>query len=131
MLLRPTTAIQIGPRAKNKSSMGIPSTLSSMKGWASYKPYMAVDYMVAGEGDDSLSNSAINFNGLLSARVLTPIGPLIATFPDIDTSNPPPGQKISEPTLSIPKGNVVYSSGPGKGVSGTSDRSWLLHLVWA
>ncbi|KFY47830.1 hypothetical protein V496_10420 [Pseudogymnoascus sp. VKM F-4515 (FW-2607)] len=93
---------------------------SSMKGWASYKPYMAVDYMVAGEGDDSLSNSAINFNGLLSARVLTPIGPLIATFPDIDTSNPPAGQKISEPTLSIPEGNVVYSSSPGKGVSGTS-----------
>lgn len=76
--------------------------------------------MVAGEGNDSLSNSAINFNGLLSARVLTPIGPLIASFPDIDTSNPPPGQKISEPTVSIPKGNVVYSSGPGKGVSGTS-----------
>jgi hypothetical protein len=86
-----------------------------MKGWASYKPYIAVDYMVAGEGNDSLSNSAIDFSGLLGARVVTPIRPLLATFPDVDKSGPLQGKLISDPTISIPKGNVVYSSSPENG----------------
>lgn len=82
-----------------------------MKGWATYKPYVQLHYMIGHQRDDTFKD--ISFSGLLSARVNSSIGPIAAHFPNIKDSKPPLGRKIAEPKMSIPDGNIVYSSDPG------------------
>lgn len=57
----------------------------------------------------------VEFNGLLSARVNSNIGPIIGIFPG--DAGLPAGKTIADPTMSIPKGNIVYNSGPGSEVT--------------
>lgn len=90
---------------------------SGMKGWASYKPYVAVDYMMATMNNDQWSDSEVTFNGLLSARVNASLGPIVGVFPAIDTSGTPKDVSIADPKISIPSGNVVYGSGAGTGTA--------------
>ena len=86
---------------------------SGMKGWASYKPYVQVDYMMATMNADSFSDSEITLNGLLGARVNTSLGPIVGVFPAISSSGTPSGVDIADPRISIPQSNVIYGSGPG------------------
>ncbi|KFY42907.1 hypothetical protein V494_02182 [Pseudogymnoascus sp. VKM F-4513 (FW-928)] len=84
---------------------------TGMKGWATYKPYIQLHYMIGHQKNDSFS--AINFSGVLGARVNSSVGPIAAYFPNIEDSNPPSGRKIAEPNMSIPDGNIVYGSDTG------------------
>ena len=84
---------------------------NGMKGWATYKPYVDVHYMIGTQNNDSFSE--VSFSGLLSARVNSSIGPISASFPNIEASASPAGTKIADPKISIPDANIVYGSSNG------------------
>lgn len=102
-------------KGENQPLQGQTVYASGMKGWASYKPYIKVDYMLAtrnGEGG-SYVDSEVGFNGLLGARMKSSVGPIVGTFPIINgSSSDKPSLKIS-----IPKSNIIYGNGPGLDVA--------------
>jgi chitinase len=87
---------------------------TGMKGWASYKPYISVDYMMATTNGDDYADSEVSFNGLLSTRVKSPLGPVVGSFPLVSLSGSPRDTSIGDPKISVPSGNIMYSSGSGK-----------------
>lgn len=90
---------------------------AGLKGWASYKPYMTVDYMIATKAHDTWSDGDVSFSGLLSGRVRANIGPITAQYPNVESAGTPADREIGDPKISIPEGNIVYSSGPGDDIS--------------
>lgn len=90
---------------------------AGLKGWASYRPYITVDYMIATKAYDTWSDGDVSFSGLLSGRVRANIGPITTQYPNVKMSGSPSDTEIGGLKISIPAGNIVYSSGPGDDIS--------------